>query len=47
MAFLTNGTLKLTVHLLQHLKSSHRELAKDMVHEKISVTAWMAEFLSW
>lgn len=47
MASLTNTTLKLMVHRPQHLKTHCREFEKDMAHERTSVTAWMAEFLSW
>lgn len=46
MASLTNVTLKLTVHWLQHLKTNRGEFEKDMVHERISVTAWRAEILT-
>lgn len=46
MASLTNVTLKLTVHWPQHLKTTCRDF-EDMAHERISVTAWIAEFLNW
>lgn len=41
-----NVTLKLTVHWRQHLKTSYSEFEKGMAHERIPVTAQVAEFLS-
>lgn len=35
------------VHWLQRLKTNQGEFEKDMVHERISVTVWRTEFLSW